>query len=89
MSDFFEAQYEIKWAGFFPTLETWPLVIFTYKDSLFGNLEFKNLTEKKCYLQILQVCVIVKDIQGQVVQLHFRQVPNDIVPMHRCCTAYK
>ena len=50
---------------------------------------FKNRTEKKCYLQILQLCVIVEDSQGQVVQLHFRQVPNDIDPMHKCCTAYK
>ena len=48
-----------------------------------------NRTEKKCYLQVQQLRFIVKDSQGQVVQLHFRQVPNDRVPMHECCTEHK
>ena len=48
-----------------------------------------NRTEKKYYLQVQQLWFIVKDSQGQGVQLHFRQVPNDIVPMHECCTEHK
>ena len=47
--------------------------------------EFKSLRQK-CYLQKLQSCVILKDSQGKVVQLHFRQVPNDIVHIHKCCS---